>query len=532
MSGIESKRLMKGAFLLALAGLLSKILSAAYRVPLQNLTGDIGFYVYQQVYPILGIAAVLGLYGFPAAVSKLAVDLKAGGYPLSFRSFYVPVLLLLGGFNSIISILLYINAGKLAVAVGDPMLSGIYQFSALIFLLLPFVAVLRGVFQGNYQMEPTAYSQVGEQLVRVCLIIGAAVTVALRDEVYHIGWAAVFASLLGTGAAILILSIFFVKRKPYTSGTAQVPWRFLTRNLLLVGVVAALNHMVLLVIQFADTFTLVPSLRQYGLSPEEAMEAKGVFDRGQPLIQLGTVLGSSFAIALVPGLSRHRLKEQPDSLRQPVRGALLFSFYLASGAVAGLITIFPEANTLLYQNDRGSGALQVLTVSILLCSLAVTGASLLQGVGGVKRTAAFIAAAFLVKWAGNVLLVPWWGIMGGALATITSLVLLCLLVYAQLMRAFPRLHFLKNVCWKPLFTALISMVIYLLFVEAIFSGYGMESRLSLLFYILAISTTGGALYLYILVRGHAFTKSQLEMLPFSAFFIRIHKGRKSNEQSY
>lgn len=63
--------LFQGAVILTIAGLLSKVLSAVYRVPFQNIVGDTGFYIYQQVYPFLGIAIMLGTTGFPVMVSKL-----------------------------------------------------------------------------------------------------------------------------------------------------------------------------------------------------------------------------------------------------------------------------------------------------------------------------------------------------------------------------------------------------------------------------------------------------------------------------
>lgn len=87
----KSNQLVKGALLLTLAGLISKILSAGYRIPLQNLTGDVGFYIYQQVYPFLGIAMMLSLYGFPQAISKIIIEIKKEGKRLSFTSFYIPI---------------------------------------------------------------------------------------------------------------------------------------------------------------------------------------------------------------------------------------------------------------------------------------------------------------------------------------------------------------------------------------------------------------------------------------------------------
>lgn len=47
----QSKRIWQGAVVLALAMVIVKILSVVYRIPYQNITGDTGFYVFQQVYP-------------------------------------------------------------------------------------------------------------------------------------------------------------------------------------------------------------------------------------------------------------------------------------------------------------------------------------------------------------------------------------------------------------------------------------------------------------------------------------------------
>lgn len=76
MAQTTIKNLMKGAVWLTLASLLSKILSAVYRIPFQNMVGDIGLYIFQQVYPIYGIAMTLALAGFPIIVSRLIAEEK------------------------------------------------------------------------------------------------------------------------------------------------------------------------------------------------------------------------------------------------------------------------------------------------------------------------------------------------------------------------------------------------------------------------------------------------------------------------
>ncbi|MDA6131309.1 oligosaccharide flippase family protein, partial [Escherichia coli] len=66
--------LFKGALILTIAALITKILSAVYRAPFQNIVGDVGFYIYQQVYPFYGIIIVLSTYGFPVIISKLYAE--------------------------------------------------------------------------------------------------------------------------------------------------------------------------------------------------------------------------------------------------------------------------------------------------------------------------------------------------------------------------------------------------------------------------------------------------------------------------
>lgn len=528
MSNNETKKLVKGALLLTVAGLISKILSASYRIPLQNLTGDLGFYIYQQVYPLLGIILILSLYGFPSAISKMSAEMKTAGKSTSLKQFYLPIFLLLLAINGFFFILLYMNASSIAGWIGDTQLTRSYQLAAFTFLLVPFSSLLRGIFQGNYNMKPTAYSQVGEQLVRVFLIIIVAYLFFVgKIEVYQIGEAAAFASVAGAITAILILSIFLVKEKPISEQHYKIPWRYYLQTLFTLGIVAALNHMILLIIQFADVFTLVPNLMSYGLTSLDAMAAKGIFDRGQPLIQLGTVLGSSFALAFIPAISKKKLEEDPERTITYIQSGLLFSFYLAAGAVIGLIFIFPEVNVLLFKDLKGTSSLQILSIAILLSSISITVSSILQGLGYFKRTAVFILLAFLIKWFANMLFVPLWGITGSALATVLSLLILCIIVLFDLTRKFPEIKLFKGVNVIAFTKASLGMVIYLLIISLLMPYEVIDSRVLLLFYVIFIAMTGALIYLFLLLRCSAFTEKELSMLPYASILINIHRGRDS-----
>jgi len=516
----DANRLVKGALLLTVAGLLSKLLSAGYRIPLQNLTGNVGFYVYQQVYPILGMGLILSMYGFPSAVARLSVDFKQQKNGISITHFMLPIFMLLLVINGVLFLLLYVNASKIAALVGDIQLTKTYQMTAFVFLLIPFTALLRGVFQGNVTMQPIAFSQVGEQIVRVLIIIMSAYLYAQGklSHIYVIGNGAVLATIAGMIAAIVILLIFLYRRQILNVISLSISWKYYFRTLVVLGIVASLNHMILLIIQLADTMTLVPQLVANGLSKEEAIRSKGIFDRGQPLIQLGVVLGSSFALTFIPTVGKHT-----GISKRSLADALSLSFYLAAGATIGLIMIFPETNKLLFTDVEGTRSLQILACAILLSALSVTVISILQGLGLIKRTALFILITFMAKYICNIVFVPIWGITGSALATLISLFILCLFTFHALHKQHLQSIFLIHIHWFAFIKASLGMICFIVIAKLIDPLAMITSRFVLLIYVLCVVIGGAVIYTLILIRHRAFTKEQLAALPFSSFFFKFYK---------
>ncbi len=57
---------------------------------------------------------------------------------------------------------------------GDRNLAPLIQVVSFTFIIMPFLSITRGEFQGKLLMVPTAVSQVLEQLIRVCVIVVAA----------------------------------------------------------------------------------------------------------------------------------------------------------------------------------------------------------------------------------------------------------------------------------------------------------------------------------------------------------------------
>ena len=199
MKNEQVKKTMKGALILSIASLIAKILSAVYRIPFENIVGNTGFYVYQQVYPLYGIGVAFALTGFPVYISKLVAEQRDEAAKLRLVQ---QVFLILCVFSGAIFVGLRVFAPLIALLMGDPQLTILIKSVAWMFLFMPFLAVGRGYYQGTFDMLPTAISQVTEQFMRVGMIILAAWAFTLFDwSLYWMGSVAMLASSAGAVVA-------------------------------------------------------------------------------------------------------------------------------------------------------------------------------------------------------------------------------------------------------------------------------------------------------------------------------------------
>lgn len=509
---------VKGALVLTLAAFISKLLSALYRIPLQNLTGDLGFYVYQQIYPFIGLIMILSLYSFPSAISKLSIFmLEKEEQQLSLSSFYVPVFLILLLVNGVLSFCLYFFSNQLGSFIEDPELIHVFRLLSFAFLLIPLISLLRGVFQARGDMKVTAYSQIVDQFIRVVIIIFTSIFIYYMNlPIYKIGSYGALATIIGLISASCLLIFIFLKKRPFQLTRHSIPWKVYIKTITVFGFIASLNYIILLMMQFVDVLTLVPALMDYGFSKEKAKSMKGIFDRGQPLIQFGTVIGSSFALALIPKTVAKK-KNKSEMI-----DAFVISFYLSIAATVGLIMLLPEINVLFFKNNVALMSLRMLATSILFCSMTIIINTLLLSLGNTFKPTLYIGLTLCMKWALNVFLVPLWGLTGSSIATVSSLFVLYSLGLLQLNHHF-NFRFSRAINWHRCLVSLISMGIFLALFKWMINFNLFSSRLSLLFYVSFLVISGAFIYLFLLIRLNTLSIKQIQVLPMSRLLLKFKR---------
>lgn len=534
MGNKQMKQMMKGAVVLSIASLIAKILSAVYRVPFQNMVGNTGFYVYQQVYPIYGIGMTFALSGFPIFLSKLIAETKQNG---ERKLILKRASVILTFFSLVLFLGIYCFSDEIANGMGDCQLAPIVRAVSWMFLLMPGLVVWRGYFQGVENMIPTAISQVIEQIVRVAVILIAAALFLKSDwSEYKMGTYAMNSAWIAGVAALLVMMYFYylkggnqaLKEVPslneadesHAPSYSKLFLRFLTE-----GSAICILSALLILLQLIDSFTLFNGLTDSGVLADEAKNLKGIYDRGQPLVQLGMVVGVGFASSLIPMLTKHFVHRQEGEFYRTAISLIRITTAFAMVATAGMLTLMPFINDLLFGDRDGNAVLSVYILAIIVASLIGAYNTILQSRNQHRMAMIALIFGLGLKWGFNQLLIGPFGTLGASLATILSLggilVVLWLAMPTRLKGSLLKGGFLLKLvvcCW--IMTFVVAVVIVLLgqwpFI-ATRSG-------SLVMIIIGISV-GVLIFGWLIFKFKLFTIREWLYMPFGKKIVRI-RNRK------
>jgi PST family polysaccharide transporter len=520
--------------ILTIAALITKILSAFYRIPFQNIVGDVGFYIYQQVYPFYGAAVVLATTGFPVVISKLLAEFIEKKDLEGARRFLLTSFIFLQLFGFVCFMILYAGSGQIALLMKDPNLAILLKAVSLVFLLFPIVSLGRGYYQGMGNMIPTAISQVGEQAIRVLTIIVLSYIFMQKGySLYLVGGGAMLGSVTGSLVSVFILFTFLwvrkewkwlsFSRKSFKNMFTGAGWIY--KALIFQGLTICISGMLLIFMQMADAMNLYSLLVGSGIEKEAAKSLKGIFDRGQPLIQMGTVAATSMSLSLVPIITSERLKKNRELLFDKIKLALQISIVIGAGASAGLWTIIGPANTMLFENSAGSAVLGVLGFVILFTSIISTITAIMQGLEKLLFPAIIIVMGFPLKYGLNLLFVPRYQTMGAAISTIITLALLSLVMSVRLRKIIGRPLFTEKF-FKAVLLAVIAMVLFLkcyLAVTGVLHGLFVSVRLADALQAVSAALFGGLLFFWVVIRSNVFSEEDLSLFPFGSKLAMLLK---------
>lgn len=515
---LASRNFVRGAMLLAGAAMLSKFLGSIYTIVLQNIIGDHGMGLFQMAYPIYATLLAIATAGFPVAISKLVAEEVAEGNHRAARHvlWISGWLLSIGGVVAFL--LLYFLAPEFAIIAGDPESVTAIRAIAPALLIVPLLSTVRGYFQGYQWMDPTAYSQVFEQIVRVATIVGLSVYFVhfgFSERVSAAG--AAFGAV--TGALAGLCSIFYYWRKrtmiiPNVRRDSKAN-REVTRKLLYYALPISIGSLVVPLLHNVDVITVVNILKGSGENQNLATTQFGLLSgRAFKLMMLPTTLAAGIGVAVMPAISEAFTLGHRSMLRSRIDMSMRLTILLALPATIGLMLAARPVNVALFTNEDGTGAIQVLALAIVFASLQTTTSALLQGAGWIYRPVIYLLISCVVKLAANFLFVPSFGIAGASFATVLSYVVAAVLNLWAVRRLFQEPLELFHWFFKPMVASTImSGVVFALERQWELLGGAADGRLTAVLATTVILGAGVVVYLFAILVSGTLSEDELLAIP-------------------
>ncbi|MDX8047466.1 polysaccharide biosynthesis protein [Gracilibacillus sp. S3-1-1] len=520
----SSNNFLRGTLLLTGASFLSKFLGMIYVIPFTNMVGATGMSLYQMAYTPYTILLSLSTVGIPLAVSKFVSKYNLlGDYYTSRRILKIgSIIMLIMGV--IAFLVMYFGADFIAARSWDENAKGIsieevkyvIQILSFALLIIPSMAIMRGFFQGNKSMGPTAVSQVIEQVVRiVALLLGVFIILYVMkgDRTSAIGFAT-FAAVIGGIASWIVLGFYWKKRKSHLdeniekqTNKVNIPISILLKELFRYSGPFVLVGIAIPLYQLIDQFTFSHAMAKIGLNDISAITYSAFTAQGHKLIIIPVTIATGMSLALIPEITNAFNDNKMEKVKAQINQSLQIIMFFVLPAVFGLLLLGDSIYGSLFGIQDLHITAEVFTwyapAALTFAFFTVT-SSILQGIEKQKFTLISLSVGILIKVLFNSLFIQLFEAKGAVIVTFIASGIAVLLNLWQIKRTinFSFRKFYKLSLLMLIFTIAMSIVLLLVkYVLGLFLDVHTSRTDAILMMIIGV-VLGGGVYLYL---GYAST---------------------------
>ena len=465
------------AGILAMAGIICRIIGILYRSPLAAIIGDEGNGYYGSAYNIYTIILLISSYSIPAAISKvIAGKLALKEYKNAQRIFYCAFIyvIVVGGCASLFA---FFGAGFL---VEQNAVMVLRVFSPTIFVS-GLLGVLRGYFQAHKTMVQTSVSQILEQILNAIISIMAAYLlkqlVIDRDPSTQAVYGAM-GSALGTGAGVLIALAFMTFM--YGMHKKEIKERIQKDEH---KEVLEYSEIFKIIFSLVTPFILSTFIYNFSTSLDETIYRKilklmkdvdvsqiaiwyGVYSGKAVVISnIPIAIASAMSAAMIPSVSGKYATGDVKGTRSKVHTAILTTMLIAIPSMVGIFVLAEPVVSFLFPGQTNiplAGALlRALSVTVVFYSLSTLTNAVLQGIGKVTAPVYHAAIALVVQ---TLVLIPCLiftelNLYSIAIATIVYSFLMCVLNQRAVRKYLDYKQDMKKIFVLPLLASVIMGIV-------------------------------------------------------------------------
>lgn len=427
---MKKQTLIKGTLILGIASVLAKFLGLFFRIPLQMLIGDEGMGYYQMSYPLyITFAAVAS--GIPIAISKIISEMGSKNDTGGIRYVFKATLKIMIPFALIFSTVMIVF-GKNIISFLRWDMKSYYAFLAISIapILVVIMGAFRGFFQGLQNMNPTAVSQVLEQLGRVVFGVGLAYLLIGKGIDYAAGGAALGAV---AGGIMCIIYLFFTYMK-VAKGVPKRPVRdkkSIVKRIIITAVPFSLGAVIGTIMGLVDSIVVPRQLLAAGFSTQNAAILYGqLTGKAGTISNVPLSLSMALCASLVPIIAETFFRKDSKELGNKVENAMKLSAVIALPSAMGIFCLaYPIVNLVFAGDYGGYDLLRYVSLSIPFIILCQTTTSILQAMNNFYKPVKNLAIGCVVKVILTYVLVgmPNINIYGAIIGSIAGYLVTCTL---------------------------------------------------------------------------------------------------------
>ena len=475
--------LMQGA-ILAIAGVITKIIGVVYRIPLTNILGDEGMGFYGYAFEVYALALLLSSLSLPTVVSKLVSARMAMRQRRNAFRVFVCSLVFSLVIGAVFALIIFFGADLISTHIMESPLSA-YALKVLApgLFIVSVLGVLRGYFQGLGTMVPTAVSQVIEQIVNAVIslagasiLFGIGIKAAEKQNNDLMGPAyGAAGGTLGTIAGalsalfFLLFAIFVyrgvIRRQLRTDRTLrQESYGRILKILLITLVPIIFSTAIYNINQLLDMTIFNKIMAAQGYSEEKYMALLGIYSgKYNTLLSVPLAMANGLAASIIPSLTGAVARNDRPQIHNKINQSVRFTMLIAIPCFVGFVVLASPIMVLLFGDSSRTPALLLAVGSITLvfyCLSTVTN-SVLQGLDKISVPAKNAGISLVVHIISLLimLIVFKWNIYALVGSNIVFALCMCILNIRAIHKANGHRQEMEKTFVKPLLAAVIMGVV-------------------------------------------------------------------------
>lgn len=400
MSKNKTNFLVQGS-ILAIAGILVRVIGIIYRVPVNNILGEEGITYYGAAYDVYSLFLLISSMSMPLAVSKIVSSKVAKNQIKNAYRAFIGALVIGFVIGLIVSSIIFFGADKFAEIWGYPSAAYAIRVLAPVLLIMSVLGVLRGFFQGMGTMIPTAISQILEQIANAIVsVVGAIFLFKMGKDASESAAYGAAGSTLGTlvGASVALLFLIFVyiiyapvlKRQiGRNRAVKSESYDSIAKELLYTILPVLLSTTIYNFSSILDSgvFGNVCS-RIFKMAEEEYSAMYGVYSGSYKLLTTAPIaVASALSSAIIPSIIRSVTSGDRKTTFKKIESSMKLTMIIAIPAGMGLSVLAEPVLSLLFKLNRMDEAVSIMRLAILtvmVFSMSTISNAVLQGIDKMK----------------------------------------------------------------------------------------------------------------------------------------------------